>query len=65
MIILSMSEEELNAHWDRVELELGPMRLGDPHPSLYLLSAYERKLITWDQALELCMAAMGVGCTDP
>lgn len=60
-----MSEEELNAHWDRIELELGPMPLGDPYPSLYLLWAYERKLLTWDQALELSMAAIGVGTTDP
>ena len=67
MIILKMSEEELNAHWDRVEAQhpLGPMTIGDPEPSKYLLKAYELGLLTWDQAVELHMAAIGVGMTDP
>lgn len=65
--ILSISEQELNDTWDRVEKELGGY-YGSPwygRPSEYLLRAYRLKLITWDQALEMCMASMGVGCTDP
>ncbi len=67
MVILKMSEEELNAHWDRIEAvhPWGPMQIGDSQPSRYLFRAYEVGLLTWDQALELCMAATGVGCTDP
>lgn len=65
MIILKMSEQELHAHWDKIEHELGEMPLAHPYPSLYLLRAYERKLVTWDQALELLMAATGIGMTDP
>jgi hypothetical protein len=65
MVILKMSEEELHGHWDRVEAAMDPMRIGDPRPSEYLLLAYRRELLTWDQAVELCMAAIGVGTTDP
>lgn len=67
MIILKMSEEELHGHWDRVEAvhPWGPMVFGEREPSKYLLRAYEAGLVTFDQALELCMAAIGVGCTDP
>lgn len=67
MIILSMSEAELDAHWDRIEEKhpWGPMQLGYREPSKYLLRAYEAGLVTWDVAVELCMAAMRVGCTDP
>lgn len=65
MIILKMSEEELNGHWDRIEKEMGEMSLGDPRPSEFLLRAYERKLLTWDQALEMLMGSLGIGTTDP
>lgn len=67
MVILKMSDEELNAHWDRIEAvhPWGPMVIGEREPSKYLLRAYEEKLLTWDQALELCMASLGIGCTDP
>lgn len=67
MLILKMSEDELNRHWDRIEMvhPWGPMALGDREPSKYLLRAHEEKLLTFDQALELYMAAIGVGTTDP
>lgn len=65
MIILQMSEKELHDHWDRIEQILPPMALGDGRPSIYLLWAYQRGLLTWDQALELCMAATGVGYANP
>lgn len=65
MVILKMSEAELHDLWDRIEAQMGPMRLGDPLPSDYLRRAYRRELLTWDQAVELCMAATGIGTTDP
>jgi hypothetical protein len=64
MIILKMSEEELNGHWDRVEATMGKMLIGWPTPSVYLLHAYRQGLLTWDQALEMSMAAIRIGTTD-
>lgn len=60
-----MSEEELHGHWDRIEAVMGEMPLGWPTPSVYLLHAYRQGLLTWDQALEMQMAATGIGTTDP
>lgn len=67
MIILAMSEQELHAHWDRIEAAhpWGPMPIGEREPSKYLMKAYEEKLLTFDQALELYMGSTGIGTTDP
>ena len=67
MIILEISEEDLNATWDRIEAahSWGPMQIGEREPSRYLLRAVEERLVSMPVALELYMAAVGIGCTDP
>lgn len=66
MIILKISEEDLNAAWERIEAghPWGLMPLGTSH-SEYLLKAIQLGLVSKDVALELYMAAIGIGTTDP
>jgi hypothetical protein len=67
MIVLEITDWEIHAIWDDVESKhpWGPMTLGSGEPSKYLLRAYEAGLISWDNALMLCMAATGVGEAHP
>jgi len=67
MVILTISESELNETWDRIEARhpWGPMQIGEREPSRYLLRAVEEGLVSREIALELYMGAVGIGCTDP
>lgn len=66
MVILAISEEDLNATWDRIEAAhpWGPMPIGGI-ASEYLLKAVECGLVEKAVALELYMASVGIGTTDP